>query len=82
MSRSSNSLDHIWKFSAAILPTAVALAGCSSAVMLPRHLAQPADASVRVPPPTYSSVTGQTQSYRPVGPRDWTDLNRRVGPKQ
>lgn len=60
----------------------VAMGGCTNAVTLPRHLAQPADASVRVPPPAYSSVTGQTQSYRPVGPRDWEDLNRRVGPKQ
>ncbi len=58
----------------------LALGACSVAAV-PDHLARPADPNVRVPALTYRSVTAGAASFRPAEPRDWRDLNRRVGPK-
>ena len=58
----------------------LALGACSVAAV-PDHLARPADPNVRVPALAYRSVTDGAASFRPAEPRDWRDLNRRVGPK-
>ena len=54
------------------------LSACAS---VPAYLEKPADPSVRVPRVGYQPVTGETKTYRPVGPKGWEDLNRRVAPK-
>lgn len=41
----------------------------------------PADPWRRVPPVRYEPIMGVTQSFRPVEPLSWEELNRRVGPK-
>lgn len=54
------------------------LAACTS---VPVYLERPADPSIQVPRIGYRSVTGDTRTYRPVGPKGWEETNRRVGPK-
>lgn len=58
----------------------LALAACSAAPV-PTYLARPADPSIRVPAPAYQSVSAGMNSFRPAEPKDWRDLNRRVGPQ-
>ncbi|TQI73734.1 hypothetical protein FHT98_1471 [Bosea sp. AK1] len=58
----------------------LALGACSVSAV-PDHLARPADPNARVPAVTYGSVTAGAASYRPAEPKDWRELNRRVGPK-
>ncbi|MCA0418638.1 MAG: hypothetical protein LCH80_07945 [Proteobacteria bacterium] len=58
----------------------LALGACSVSA-LPDHLARPADPNARVPAITYGSVTAGAASFRPAEPKDWRELNRRVGPK-
>lgn len=41
----------------------------------------PADASVRVPALSYQPVTAGVQTFRPVEPKGWEELNRQVTPK-
>lgn len=62
-----------------ILSVALGLGGCVGAA--PAYLAAPADPNARVPAVRYDSVAGQTKTFRPVGPKDWEELNRRVGPR-
>ncbi len=64
----------------ALTALAVALGGCG--VSTPAYLARPADASAKVPALAYQGVAGQTKTYRPVGPRDWEEINRRVSPQR
>jgi starvation-inducible outer membrane lipoprotein len=54
------------------------LSACAS---VPAYLEKPSDPSVKVPRVGYQPVAGGTKTYRPVGPKGWEDLNRRVGPK-
>ena len=59
----------------------LALGACSVAPV-PVHLARPADPTVRVPAVAYQSVTAGITSMRPTDPKNWRELNRRVGPQQ
>lgn len=58
----------------------LALGACTISTV-PDHLARPADPNARVPAVTYGSVTTGAASFRPAEPKDWRELNRRVGPK-
>lgn len=58
----------------------LALGACSVAPV-PVYLAQPADPNARVPALSYQSVSAGLTSMRPAEPKDWRDLNRRVGPQ-
>lgn len=60
---------------------ALALGACS-VTQMPTYLARPADPNVRVPEHRYQSVSAGTASLRPAEPKDWRELNRRVGPQQ
>ena len=63
-------------------PAAIGLVlGACSVSAVPDHLARPADPNARVPAVTYGSVTAGAATYRPAEPKDWRELNRRVGPK-
>ena len=42
----------------------------------------PANPDAVIPPARYSPVLSGTQSYRPVPPLPWGDVNRRVMPKE
>lgn len=53
----------------------------SACAVVPAYLEKPADPSVKVPRVGYQPVAGETKTYRPVGPKGWEDLNRRVTPK-
>jgi len=57
---------------------ALALAACSA---VPPYLEKPADPSQRIAPLRYTPVAAETKTYRPVGPKGWEELNRRVAPK-
>ena len=57
---------------------AFALSACAS---VPAYLEKPADPSARVPRSGYQPVAAETKTYRPVGPKGWEELNRRVAPK-
>ncbi len=62
--------------------TGIGLAlGACSLTPVPEYLAKPADPNVRVPALQYRSVTAGAASFRPAEPKDWRELNRRVGPK-
>lgn len=63
-------------FPAFLLP--LLLGACAAP---PAYLERPADPSVKVPRLGYPSVAGETKTFRPVGPKGWEDLNRRVAPK-
>jgi uncharacterized lipoprotein YmbA len=66
-----------------LLMSALALAlGACSANQVPTYLARPADPDIRVPAQRYQSVSAGTASLRPAEPKDWRELNRRVGPRQ
>jgi hypothetical protein len=60
---------------------ALALGACS-VPPVPVHLARPAEPSARVPSVAYQSVTAGVASMRPAEPKNWRELNRRVGPQQ
>jgi len=53
----------------AALPASAAAAG------------DPADPHAVIPPTRYTPVLSGTQSFRPVEPLPWGDVNRRVMPK-
>ncbi len=57
---------------------ALALSACAA---VPPYLERPADPSVKVPRVGYQPVAGEIKTYRPVGPKGWEELNRRVTPK-
>lgn len=57
----------------------LALGACTVAAV-PDHLARPADPDARVPAVAYRSVTAGAATLRPSDPKDWRELNRRVGP--
>lgn len=61
----------------ALIPS-VFLGACASA---PSYLQNPADPSIGTRVVVYQSVVGETKTYRPVGPKGWEELNRRVGPR-
>ncbi|WP_377799181.1 hypothetical protein [Bosea eneae] len=56
--------------------------GACAVVPVPAHLARPADPGARVPAVGYQSVTAGITSMRPTDPKNWRELNRRVGPQQ
>uniref|UniRef100_A0A9E7ZRI0 Uncharacterized protein n=1 Tax=Bosea sp. NBC_00436 TaxID=2969620 RepID=A0A9E7ZRI0_9HYPH len=58
----------------------LALGACTNTAV-PDHLARPADPNARVPALEYGSVTAGAATLRPTDPKDWRELNRRVGPK-
>ena len=58
----------------------LALGACSLASD-PDYLARPADPNIKVPATGYRSVTAGAATLRPVEPKDWRELNRRVGPQ-
>lgn len=60
--------------------SALVLGACSVAPV-PVHLARPADPGIRVPAVAYQSVTAGVISMRPAEPKNWRELNRRVGPQ-
>lgn len=55
--------------------------GVAASVVEASHRGDPANPRERVPPTRYKSVTRDLQSYRPVEPLTWEELNRRVAPK-
>lgn len=63
-------------FAACFLPLLVG--ACASP---PVYLERPADPSVKGPRLGYQSVAGETKTFRPVGPKSWEELNKRVAPK-
>lgn len=63
----------------AFLGLTFGLGGCVGAA--PPYLTAPANPNARVPAMRHDSVAGQTRTFRPVGPKDWEELNRRVGPR-
>lgn len=54
------------------------LAGCAA---IPSYLERPTDPSQTTVPQRYAPVAAETKTYRPVGPKGWEELNRRVAPK-
>ncbi|KAB2914286.1 MAG: hypothetical protein F9K29_15005 [Hyphomicrobiaceae bacterium] len=46
------------------------------------HAASPDQPGASVPEARYAPITGGTQSYRPVEPLPWGQVNRRVTPKE
>ncbi|MGX1742435.1 hypothetical protein ACWIEX_12855 [Bosea sp. NPDC055353] len=58
----------------------LALGACSLA-SVPDYLARPADPNIKVPATGYRSVTAGAEALRPAEPKDWRELNRRVGPQ-
>lgn len=56
----------------------LALTACS---VVPSYLEKPTDPSQKILPLGYTPVAAETKTYRPVGPKGWEELNRRVGPK-
>lgn len=56
------------------------LLGCFSISGTAAH--DPANPDARTPPARYSPVLSGTQSYRPVEPLPWGDVNRRVSPPE
>lgn len=58
----------------------LALGACTVSAV-PDHLARPADPNAGGPTAAYRSVTAGAANFRPVEPKDWRELNRRVGPK-
>jgi hypothetical protein len=61
------------------LALAAVLAGCA-APPPPAYLSAPADAT-RTGRAAYASVTAGTRAYRPVEPKGWDDVNRKVAPR-
>jgi hypothetical protein len=57
----------------------LALSACTVSAVSD-HLARPADPDARVPAVGYRSVTAGAATFRPAEPKDWRELNRRVGP--
>lgn len=57
---------------------ASALSACATP---PPYLERPADPSAKIPRVGYQPVAGETKTYRPVNPKGWEELNRRVTPK-
>jgi hypothetical protein len=62
-----------------IASAAASLGACVAAP--PRELLAPADANARVPGVRNDTVTAGTKTFRPAEPKNWEELNRRVGPK-
>ena len=62
-----------------LMAVGLALGACTASV--PDHLARPADPNARVPAVGYRSVTAGAASFRPTAPKDWRELNQKVGPK-
>ena len=62
-------------FLAAALPL---LGACVPTV--PYHVVAPADPSVGLRGPRYSTVTAGVRNYQVTGPGDWRELNREVAP--
>lgn len=60
------------------LATGVAACATPPDPIAGRH---PADPAATVPAPAYVSVTTGVQSFRPVEPKGWEELNRQVTPK-
>jgi hypothetical protein len=58
---------------------ALGAAGCT-ATPPPVPLPAPADPAAQVPPSRYRPVTTGTQTFEPVEPLPWQDLNRKVTP--
>ncbi len=71
----------LMRFATLTLVSLIGLVGCSTPnkVTSGKH---PADGSVNVPPLHYQSVTSGTKKFRPVGPKNWIDLNSEVAPKK
>jgi hypothetical protein len=63
-----------------IIASAAASLGACAATP-PRGLLAPSDANARVPSVRYDTVTAGTKTFRPAEPKNWEELNRRVGPK-
>ena len=53
----------------------------ASIPLAPAAARGPDDPDAAVPPARYSPVLSGSQSYRPVGPLPWGDVNRRVTPR-
>ena len=47
----------------------------------PHYLVAASDPSIPGRGPRYATVTAGVKDYRPVGPRDWRELNREVAPQ-
>jgi hypothetical protein len=59
--------------------TALVVGACVPAA--PSSLTAAADPAMDIRRPRYSTVTAGVRDYRPVGPRDWRELNREVTPE-
>jgi len=58
---------------------ALGAAACTAATPPPPSVA-PTDPHARVPASRYRPVTAGTQTFQPVDPLPWQDLNRKVAP--
>jgi hypothetical protein len=64
---------------AILMGLALAIGACVPAT--PHYLVAASDPSVPARGPRYVTVTAGVKEYRPVGPRDWRELNREVAPQ-
>ena len=64
---------------AILMGLALAIGACVPAT--PQYLVAASDPSVPARGPRYVTVTAGVKEYRPVGPRDWRELNLEVGPQ-
>ena len=62
-----------------ILAAALPLLG-ACVPTVPYHVVSPADPSVGVRRPAYSTVTAGARNFQVTGPKDWRQLNREVAP--
>ncbi|HKH33521.1 MAG TPA: hypothetical protein VKA80_05050 [Beijerinckiaceae bacterium] len=67
------------KIPAIIAALALGVGACVPAT--PHYLTAASDPSISGRGPRYATVTAGVRDYRPVGPRDWRELNREVAPQ-
>jgi hypothetical protein len=58
---------------------ALGLGACAPST--PNYLVAASDPAVPGRGPRYATVTAGVRDYKPVGPRDWRELNREVAPQ-
>jgi hypothetical protein len=66
---------------ALVIVAALALGVGACMPATPRYLVAASDPSISGRGPRYATVTAGVKDYRPVGPRDWRELNREVAPQ-
>ena len=64
---------------AIVAALALGLGACVPAT--PHYLVAASDPSIPGRGPRYATVTAGVRDFKPVGPRDWRELNREVAPQ-